>query len=535
MSKLSDFYKAKKIPPEDRILNEKNVLFVVPEKNFDLSPVFKALNITKFEVSVTYPKPSVDACEEISLANAKIVLQIDCQLSREYPCINSKDIATVFPWKTKIEEVSADIYVGLHHHDEFSIKDGLGTVDQLINLLKKQRRSFCCITNHGSVGGWIKQYNACKKAGIKALFGLETYTSNYRGDDPELKKAHRSANHLILLARNEEGFYNIIKIHNDAQLNGFYYSPRANREALEKWGKGVIASSACLAGELSRLLMDDKLEEAKELWSFFNRVFDRFYVEIQIIELELQREANRRLIRFAQSVGAPLLLTSDSHYLDPEYSETHDVLLCSRQRKTLQEKREKDDVWSFSVKNLFYRNASEMRKIFENGFREEENGTQHAPFKDDVFTEEIFAEAMGNTLKIARETDVITLDSSIKLPKLYANGKEILRQKVNAGFTKRGLGKKTNRDEYLKRVKYEFGVINKLGWGDYFLVMERILGDTKEKFGEFAIGFGRGSACGSLVSYCLGLTDIDPIEYGLLFERFLDEGRAGVIVCSFNP
>jgi DNA-directed DNA polymerase III PolC len=534
MSRLTDFYEAKKVPFEDQILSEKNLLIVVPEKKHDVGALLAEIGITPFEVSVTWPKKSIILDEEIDALEPKLVVQLDCKLTEKAISLESgvpdpirNDIREAVP------EITADTFVGLHHHDEFSIKDGLGVVGYfdarqkrwtgLIGLLKAQRRSFCSITNHGSIGGWVKQYNACKKAGVKAIFGMEAYISNYRGDDPEQKKAHRSANHLVLIANTEEGFYNIIKIHNDAQLNGFYYTPRVNREALERWGKGIIASSACMAGEISRFLMEDKQAEAKETWEFYNRIFDAFYVEIQIIESEDQREANRRLIQFAQSVGAPLVLTCDSHYLDPEYSETHDILMLLRQKKTIMDKMEKDDVWSFDVKNLYHRDAAGMRNVFEQGFMNDQG--EHAPFKDDIFTEEVFTEAMANTLKIARGTAVITLDSKIKLPKLYDNGKEVLRKKVNEGFAARGLIHKENRDESLKRIKHEFETITRMGWGDYFLVMDKIIADTKAKFGEWAIGYGRGSAAGSLVSYCLGLTDVDPMEYGLLFERFLEEGR----------
>lgn len=524
MSNLSDFYVENKTPNSDKIQLEKNILFVVPEKGHDISGVLAEFGLSRFEIALTWPKSSVSILDEIEAVGAKVVLQLDCQLSMKYPVINSQKLETLEPFKARVSKEIADQFVGLHHHDEFSIKDGLGTVSSLVKLLKAQRRSFCCITNHGSVGGWIKQYNACKKAGIKAIFAMEAYTSNYRGADPEIKKAHRSANHLVLLANTEEGFFNIIRIHNDAQLNGFYYTPRVNREALEKWGKGIIATSACMAGELSRLLMDGKEAEAKEMWEFHSRVFDAFYVEIQIIEMEEQREANRRLIKFARNVGAPIVVTLDSHYLDPEYSSTHDVLMCLRQKKTLVDKREKDDVWSFDVKNLFYRDADSVRDVFENGWTDD-NGEYHYPFKDGVFTEEVFAEAMENTLKIARGTKEITLDSKIKLPQLYDNGKEVLRKKVNAGFTARGYMKKPNRDEYVSRLKYEFDIITKTGWCDYFLTMERIVADARKEFGEWAWGYGRGSSASSLVVNCLGITDIDPIEYGLIFERFLDYSR----------
>jgi DNA polymerase III alpha subunit len=419
MSKLTDLYETSKTPVDDRIQSEKNILLVVPDKKHDIGPVLSYLGLSPFEVALTWPKKTVDAVDEIDAVGAKVVLQVDCLLTRKRHSINTQDLKSLDPYRESVREAIADKFVCLHHHDEFSIKDGLGTIGSfdfkkkqwkgLLGLLKAQRRSFCCITNHGSVGGWIKQYNACKKAGVKALFGMEAYTSNYRGDDPEMKKAHRSANHLVLIANNDEGFFNIIRIHNDAQLNGFYYTPRVNREALEKWGKGIIGMSACTAGELPRLLMEGKDTEAKEFWEFHSRVFDAFYIEIQIIEAEEQREANRRLIQFARSVGAPLVLSCDSHYLDPEYAETHDMLMCLRQKKTIMDKREKDDVWSFDVRNLYYRDAAAMRQVFENGYVTED-GTQYAPFLDDVFTEDVFNEAIANTRKIAVETQNIKLD-----------------------------------------------------------------------------------------------------------------------------
>lgn len=524
MSKLEKFYDELHIPVSDRISAEKNILIVIPTPKHDIRPVLEALELSPFEVALTWPKANINTFEEVDAyaVNAKLVIQVDCKLLKKHMFVDSNNLQGLQVLKEKVCKATADLFVGLHHHDEFSIRDGLGTVEHMIRLIKAQKRSFCCITNHGSVGGWIKQYNACKKAGIKALYGMEAYVSNYRGDDPEKRKEHRSANHLVLIANTDEGFYNIIRIHNDAQMNGFYYTPRVNREALEKWGKGITALSACMAGEIPKLLMDDKVEEAKETWEFYNRIFDKFYIEIQIIELEAQREANRRLIQFAHSVGAPLVLTNDSHYLDPEYSETHDVLMCLRQKKTIMDKREKDDVWSFDVKNLYYRDANSMRKVFENGYTNEE-GTVYPPFKDDVFTEEVFAEAMANTRRIALKTDIITLDAKIKLPKLYDNGKEVLRKKVNEGFARRGLLKKPNRDDYLQRIKQEFEVITKLGWGDYFLVMDKIITDTKEKWGEFSIGYGRGCFHPSM-----------RVVTGDGIPKFIGQIRKGDIVISHD-
>ena len=531
---LSEFYNAVGFPEKGRIPWEKNIVFITPDKDYDLKPVLKRLGLSKQEITWTYPKQGLDLAAEVLCFKPSLVIQVGTPQTRKFPFLPD-DGSEDDDFKAKAQDAIADEYVCLHHHDEFSIKDGLGTVEQHNKLLKGQKRSFCSVTNHGSVGGWIKQYNSCKKHGTKAIFGMEAYVSHYRGDDPEERKKHRSAFHLVLIAKTMEGFDNIIKIHNDAQISGFYYTPRTCHESLKQFGKGIIASTACLAGEFPQMLMAGEKDKAKELYEFYKGCFDEFYIEIQVIEYEAQREANRRLIEFAREMGAPLILTCDSHYLEPEHADTHDVLMCIRQHKTLfdAEGEENEDVWNFDVKNMYYRTAEQMRKVFENGFVDKE-GNSHAPFKDDLFTEDVFQEAMGNTLSIARSTEDIKLDSTIKLPKLYNDAAGILREKARAGFKRRLLDKKPNYQEYLDRLEFEYKVITKLGWADYFLVMDKIITDTIKEHGEWAIGYGRGSCAGSLISYCLGLTDVDPLVYGLLFERFISEDRGNVIACTFD-
>jgi DNA polymerase-3 subunit alpha len=505
---------------------EKNIILVLPKRDADISGFLARAALDRYEVGVTWPKKGVDMLQEVCAADPKLVVQVGKRFSRRWPLV-SGDGDWDSSFEARVRDSLADAFVGLHHHDEFSIKDGLGTVSQMIQLLKVQRRSFCCITNHGSIGGWVKQYNACRKAGVKAIFGMEAYVNNYRGDDPEIKKANRSANHLIVLAKNKVGFDNIIRIHNDAQLNGFYYDPRANWDSMSKWGEGVIGTSACMKGELVEALMADNIDKAMEVWEFYSGAFDDFYVELQILEFEMQREVNRRLVKFARAVDAPIILACDSHYLVGEHAETHDLLMMIRQGKTVLDKLEKEeDVWNFDVRNLYYRDAGQMEKVFREGFTEK-GGELRDGYEDGVFTKEVFEEAMANTRKVALSTEDIQLDDEVKLPRLYPDSEKILREKINEGFRERELSKlgPALKREYLDRVRYEFEIITRLGWADYFLVMEYIVDWAIKEFGEWAVGYGRGSAAGSLVSYCLKLTDIDPMEHGLLFERFLDESR----------
>jgi DNA polymerase-3 subunit alpha len=535
---MLDFYEKYEVPKGDRMPLEKDILLLVPDAEYDTAPALDSLGLSQYEVAVTWPKPTIDMLAEICEMNPKLVIQCGQDITRKFPsAFDQEDFEALRP---QVLAATADSFVCLHHHDEFSIRDGLGTVVHLVKLLKKQRRSFCCVTNHGTVGGWVKQYKTCKDAGIKPVFGFEAYVSPYRGDDPEIKKLHRKANHLLMIANTREGFDNIIQIHNDAQLNGFYYSPRVDREAIKKWGKGIVATSACMKGEIPELLMEDKEDEARDLYEFYAEHFDQFYIEIQIIECERQREVNRRLIKFAQAVGAPMMIGCDSHYLEPEHDSTHNILMCIRQGKTVMDQKVQDDIWEFDVGNIYYRNEPQVRATFETEFVEK-NGPQCEPFKDDVFTEEVFAEAVANTRLIAMGTEPIVLDDTIKLPRLYPDGKKILTKKVNDGFKRRQaqwadpkFNKYLDQDgnkvtipvqAYVDRLRYEFGIITKLGWTDYFLITERIIADAVEEYGEWVIGFGRGSGAGSVVCYCLGITDVDPLVHGLLFERFLSEDR----------
>jgi DNA polymerase-3 subunit alpha len=530
---LKEFYDTREVPDKERVISLKNIVLTVPAGDYDVKPALAALDLSRFEVNVLWPRGKTSPEEEALFLHPRLVVQLGKQFSRRFPFVPDGSLPDE-ALRQRAQEATADKYVVLHHHDEFSLQDGLGTAAHLGDLLQEQRRSFMAVTNHGSLGGWIKQYNVCKARGLKCIFGMEAYREDYRGDDPEEKKKHRSAYHLVLLARTKEGFDNIIRIHNDAQLNGFYYSPRVNWEAIRKWGKGIIALTACAAGDIPRALMAGDEAKAEEIFKGYVEAFDKVYIELQIVEMEEQREINRRLIKFAEKVGAETVLSSDSHYLDPSYSETHSLLMYIRQKKTVLEAREVDaDVWDFDVSNLFYRNAAQMEEPFRNGFTTKDR-VKRAPFLDEVFTEDVFRRSMAMTRKIAMDIEDISLDSKIKLPKLYPDSEKILRENVNAGFKRLGLGRLPNAQEYKDRVKLEYDIITKLGFADYFLITEKIVKYAKETFGEWTVGFGRGSGAGSVIAWCLGITDVNPIRYGLLFERFLDDSRQSIYVCTFD-
>jgi DNA-directed DNA polymerase III PolC len=912
---LSELYEANGIDEEDRILSPKRVLFICPSKTFDVQDYVEAIGLHKSEVAVTYLKKDIAfLTKEVEAFGATLVLQLESQISRKYPFVkNAKSCGQQL--FEKAFPKSVDVFVNLHHHDEYSIRDGLGTVEKLVDILKTRKDSFCSVTNHGSIGGWIKQYTICKKNNVRPIFGMEAYVNDFRGEDKEERKEHRANYHLLMFAKNETGFYNIIRIHNDAQLNGFYHRPRVNYEAIKKWGKGIIATSACMSGEIPKMLLAGRKDDAIRQYEMYRDAFDSFYIELTLIEMEEQVEVNRMLIEFAKEVGAPLVITLDclesttnvvmsdgsvksiesirvgdcvatddglesvveavgkrkikqgervfsvksgtkahsiictedhpfliefssgrrewvkavelrkgdylvvphpkrdiksikiktedyfekkqstrmveggwistrtdkkyivpeyidvdeefcwilgfyiaegyrdnyvtgfgmhrdegeyatklfnffskygfnptvqnhpisksksvrissfgfaplfeklcgkgcvnkklpdfwrnlsdecllalldgyfcgdgcyrkdvlscvsvsknlvyqiqqamlslgyyaniikqkpkldrrtntysrpayalgygseqickmkeqfskiksivrkkicnrgvipkngyhlvrissiveltdnleqydfwdisvkdrhcfvaegrvvhnSHYLLPEHVDTHDILLLIKDHKTVLDKiTNPEEVWQFDARNLYYRSGRDVEKLWEHGFDTKDG--KHFTYKDSVFTREVFNEAVANTRKIALECEDIELDSDLKLPKLYKDAEGALRKKSQEGFVTRRLKGRT----YSERLDRELRVISNLGFADYFLIVDRIIRDAKEKFGEFATGWGRGSAAGSLVSYCLGITDIDPIKYKLLFERFLDEDRSDPpdIDTDFDP
>lgn len=526
-------------PYQDPIEQGKNILLVKPSKDYDASKDLKVLILDKREVAFTWPKPDIDLMTEVKIYGAKVVLQIGNPCTRKLPFLDLSSVGSVNEielWQERCYNAVTDKIINYHHHDEYSMRDAIGTTKQLSVLLQAQGRKFMSVTNHGNIGGWIKQGNVCRDADIKCIYGMEAYYNNYRGDDPEKKIENRSANHLVLIAQNLEGYYNIIQIHNDAQLNGFYYTPRTCDESLQKYGKGIIATSACAAGELARLVMADKWEEAEARYQFYKSCFDKFYIEIQLIEMEEQKEINRRLIQLSDRVGGEITIGLDSHYLYPEHSETHDVLMCIRQKRTVHDlEKEDDDTWKFTVKNLYYRNYEQVLDLYENGYINPK-GIKVSPFKDEVFTPEVFKKACINTRKIACLAEDIKLDTSIKLPKLYEDSEEVLSKMAWAGFNDKGFDKLDDKNKkiYSDRLSYELDVICLSGWADYFLITKMIIDKAVELKGEFATGAGRGSAAGSLVSFCIGITHIDPIKYDLLFERFLDFSRSEIKVNTFE-
>lgn len=395
-------------------------------------------------------------------------------------------------------------FVHLHNHTHYSLLDGLTKLDDLIDLAKKQGCPAVAITDHGVMYGVIEFYKKCKKAGIKPIIGVEIYLAPNSRFDKNTRDDAKNF-HLLLLAKNNVGYKNLIKLTSLAHLEGFYYKPRVDWELLEKYHEGIIASTACLGGEIPYLIRGGKLEEAKKRILEYNNLFGQgnFYLELQDHpELESQGKNNEQLIKFSKELNIPLVVTNDIHYLEKNDDEAQDILLCLQNKK----KREDDD----RMKMMGYGDYScrDPKELAE-------------AFKD-------VPEAIENTVKIAEMCDVEINLGDVHLPHFEVpvgfDQASYLRKWCEDGLAVRFPDAKPEElKEIRARMDYELEVINKMGWPSYFLIVADLVNWAKDK--KIVVGPGRGSAAGSLVCYLIEITNLDPIKYELLFERFLNPDR----------
>jgi DNA polymerase-3 subunit alpha len=394
-------------------------------------------------------------------------------------------------------------FVHLHNHTHYSLLDGLTKVDELIQAAKDDEAPAVAITDHGSMYGVIEFYEKCKKAGIKPIIGVEAYLAPGSRLDKTSRDEERNY-HLLLLAKNLEGYKNLIKLTSSAHLEGYYYKPRIDWEILKKYSRGLIASTACLAGEIPRLILADKIEKAKKRIKEYNDLFGQgnFYLEIQNHpDLEGQEEVNKKIIELGRELNIPLIATNDIHYLNSADYDVQDVLLC------LQTKKKKGDQNRMEMHggDYYYKSAKEMAEAFKN-----------------------IPEALENTLKIAEMCELEIKLGEIQLPSFHVpagyddNG--YLKKICKDGLDKRYGKNYENIDaEIRERIDYELEVIKDMGFSSYFLIVADFVNWAKNK--GIVVGPGRGSAAGSLICYLTGITNLDPLKYDLLFERFLNPDR----------
>ena len=392
-------------------------------------------------------------------------------------------------------------FVHLHTHSEFSLLDGLGKLDHLIERAKSFGMDSLAITDHGAMYGSFKFYLKAKAAGIKPIIGVETYVAKRSRFDKE-GKIDTDPYHLVLLAQNETGYRNLMKLVTLAHLEGFYYKPRVDWELLEKYHDGIIALTACLQGQVPNLLMEGKDKEAEEVAKKYSELFgpDHYYIELQKhAHIEPQDAVNEKLVALSRKLGLPLVATNDIHYVDPDDAEAQEILLCVQTQHTMLEK---DRPMSMLESPDFYmRSPDEMKGLFIQ-----------------------YPEAIENTIKIAKMCDLTLSVGKWILPNYPLEEGETPASFLRKMVWERAPSKYPKMtDEIRGRINYELDIINNKGYSTYFLIVQNFVNWAKGN--GVAVGPGRGSAAGSVISYILNITGIDPLFFNLPFERFLNPFR----------
>ncbi|QNB47670.1 DNA polymerase III subunit alpha [Thermanaerosceptrum fracticalcis] len=392
-------------------------------------------------------------------------------------------------------------FVHLHNHTCYSLLDGASKIPELVQQAKEQGMQALAITDHGVMYGVIEFYKEAKKASLKPIIGCEVYVAR-RSRWDKVAGLDDSPYHLVLLAENQEGYQNLIKLVSAAWLEGFYYKPRVDKELLKKYHKGLIALSACLAGEVPALLLEGKEEEARVAALDYQDIFgrDNFFLELQDHGLAEQHQVNSGLLRIARDTRIPLVATNDVHYTRRNDAAIQDILLCIQTGKTLQDQ----DRMRFETEEFYLKSAEEMRLLFGD-----------------------YPEALANTVRIAERCQVDFKFGENFLP-FYEVPHGYNVDTYLEHLCQQGLRERYPKIEpkHQERLAYELSIIKKMGYSSYFLIVWDFIHYAKKQ-GIF-VGPGRGSAAGSLVSYCLGITDIDPLKYDLLFERFLNPERVSM-------
>jgi DNA polymerase-3 subunit alpha len=404
-------------------------------------------------------------------------------------------------------------YVPLHLHTEYSLLDGAMRVKDLIKFAKENDMPAVALTDHGVMYGAIEFYCKAKEAGVKPLIGCEFYVND--GDITVKDVNNNKLHHLILIAKNKTGYQNLVKLVSIAHTEGFYYKPRINFELLQKYSEGLICSSACLGGEVIYYLLKGTYEEAKAVAKKHKDLFgEDYYIELQDHGLEKQKRTNPDLIRIAKELDIKIIITNDSHYLHREDEKMHDILLCLQTGRQLNE----TSRMKFPNSEFYMKTRAELEAAFS------------------WLDKETFDQAMDNTYEIADKCNlIIDMGKSVlpyyEVPKSHTI-ESYLHFKVREGLEQR-FGEITPEIE--KRYKYELEIIESMGFAAYFLIVWDFMNYAKEA--GVPVGPGRGSAAGSLIAYALGITELDPIEHNLLFERFLNPERVSMpdIDIDFGP
>ena len=390
-------------------------------------------------------------------------------------------------------------FVHLHLHSEYSLLDGACRIKPLIQACKELGMTALAITDHGVMNGVVEFYEECKNNGIKPVIGCEVYTAR-RSRFQKEAGADSGYGHLILLAETDKGYHNLIKIVSKAFTEGYYYKPRVDRELLKEYHEGIICCSACLGGDVPQAILNGSYEEAKRLALEFQEIFgrDNYYLELQSNGLEDQIKVNQALVRISEETGIPLVATNDVHFIQREDARMQDILMCIQTGKKYAD----TDRMKFNTDEVYLRSPAEMEALFP-----------ETP------------EALDNTVRIAERCNVEIKFGRPILPAFeIPDGltcAQYLRKLCYEGAAKR-YGS-TLSEEIRDRIEYELGVITSMGYAEYYLIVWDFIKFAKDN--GIVVGPGRGSGAGSIVAYCIGITNIDTMKYNLAFERFLNPER----------
>ena len=405
-------------------------------------------------------------------------------------------------------------FVHLHNHTEFSLLDGAAKITELVKETKNRGWKAVAITDHGNMYGALQFYTACLGAGIKPIIGCEFYMC----EDMNLKQGKQDIGHLILLAKNNEGYKNLLKLNSVAFIDGYYYKPRIDYKMLSKHSKGLICLSGCLAGHLPKLILSHRMEDAKDFALKLKSMFDDgdFYLEIQNHGILEEKEVVLGLDKISKETGIKLVATNDCHYINKDDAELQDVLMCVQMGKTLDD----PDRLKFSTNEFYYKTYEEMQEAFIG-----------------------YEDALKTTLEIADKCDVIIrrkvhgemgLEDKYVLPATenfipkYVPPDNMEPFEYMKKLTYEHLDEKypNASKEVLDRIEYELSVIKEQGFVEYFLVVWDYINWAKNN--KISVGPGRGSGAGSIVAYLMGITKVDPLKYALFFERFINKERVSM-------
>ncbi len=402
-------------------------------------------------------------------------------------------------------------FVHLHVHTQYSLLDGMIRLDDLFKKAKEFAMPAIAITDHGNMFGAVDFYKQAMKNGIKPIIGCELYVAPRSRFDKTPSSIGESTRHLIVLVKNMQGYKNLMKLTSAAHIEGFYYRPRVDKDLLRECSEGLIASSACLHGEIASHIVRGNMEEAERAALDYQSIFgeDNFYLEIMENGIPDQAIANEGLITLSRKLSIPLIATNDCHYLESSHAEAHNVLLCIQTGKTIEDK----DRMSMATEEFYFKSPEEMRRAFA-----------------------ATPDAIENTVKVAERCNLTFEFGKFYLPKFEVKNPEetledYLVRKASEGLEKRlpailqyAEGTETEvRERYTQRLHHELDIIKKMGFAGYFLIVSDFIKHAKHN--DIPVGPGRGSAAGSLVAFAIRITDIDPLRYGLFFERFLNPDR----------